>query len=165
VNFERRSKRLHPARRARRVAARTLRGGQPAAGQARLDLMAIPRRKRRTIRVDGVEYHWVIGNRNDHRQPRATVQRSPGFGAKLFIDPIGILCPSDIVAAIQFALAHGWNPEANSPHLYLGFDETAVTSRFILRTPGDMPYWKEKWFGLPNTGQSQSPPSGDQPGG
>jgi hypothetical protein len=126
-------------------------------------LMTIPKKKRRTINVDGVDYHWVIGKRSDHRQPRATVQPSSGLGAKLFIDPIGVLEPSDIATAIRFAFAHGWNPGSSRLDIYLGFDGAATTEQFVLRNTEDIPYWKEKWSGLPSTGQSQSPRSADQP--
>jgi hypothetical protein len=128
-----------------------------------MDTMTLPTKNRRTINVDGVKYHWVIGNRSDHRCPKATVQQSSGVGAKLFIDPIEILQPSDIASAIRFALVHGWNPSASGPEIRLGFDGSVESDRFVVRKADDPPYWKEKLYGSANTGQPQSPPKADQP--
>jgi hypothetical protein len=125
--------------------------------------MAIPKKKRRTITIDDVEYHWVIGNRSDHRLPRATVQESTGAGAKLHIDPVGILKPSDIAAAIRFALVHGWNPRSSGPDTYLGFVEDMKAGPFVARNANAQPFWKERLGEETNTGQSQSPAKPGQP--
>ena len=110
---------------------------------ARSQQMTLPQKNRRQINVDGVEFHWTIGTRNDHRRGTATVQHASGSGARLIIDPVGILRSDDVAGGIRFAISHGWDPIASGPNFWVGFDDgCASLDRFVLRNESDEPYWK-----------------------
>ncbi len=105
--------------------------------------MTLPKKNRRDLSVDGVDFHWTIGSRDDHRRGTATVQHASGTGAKLIIDPLGAVRPDDVAGAIRFAVSHGWNPTDAGPNFWIGFDDSrASADRFVLRKESDEPFWK-----------------------
>ena len=106
--------------------------------------MTIPKRNRRSISVDGIDYHWTIGTKDEHRRGTATVQHASGSGAKLIIDPIGTLLPGDVECAIRLAIKSGWRPQESGSAFWIGFsDELTGDSRFVLRNASDPPYWSD----------------------
>ena len=106
--------------------------------------MTLPKKNRRAIVVDSVQYHWTIGTRDDHRRGTATVQSSSGQGAKLIIDPVGLLTPRSIAEAIRFAISNGWNPLDAGPSHWLGFCEARDGStHFVVRRADDPPYYQD----------------------
>ena len=105
--------------------------------------MTLPKKNRREISVDSVDFHWTIGGRIDHRRGTATVQHASGSGAKLIIDPIGVLRPNDVAASIRFAITNAWQPASSGPDFWIGFDEEcAPQDQFVLLKESDEPYWK-----------------------
>jgi hypothetical protein len=81
--------------------------------------MAIPRTGRRSITVDGADYHYKI---NFDRSERAVIQSACGFGACLFVFPFAVMKPSHVAEAIRFAISCGWVPEKKGDDCWLAFD-------------------------------------------
>lgn len=104
--------------------------------------MTLPKKNRRDLTVDSVDFHWTIGSRADHRRGTATVQHASGTGAKLILDPVGVVQPSDVVDCIRFATANGWHPTSSGPDFWIGFDDGREQNRFVVLKESDDPYWK-----------------------
>jgi hypothetical protein len=80
----------------------------------------------RKIVVAGAEYVWKVRNNSllngsDHH----IVVCAPNRKSHLLVDPYAgelEIRPAIVVSAIQFALAHGWDPLRQAPPLILGFE-------------------------------------------
>jgi hypothetical protein len=80
---------------------------------------------------------------DERRRGTATVQHASGCGARLIIDPIGILLPDDVGNAIRFAIELGWKPSESGPDAWIGFcdEHLEKEKRFVARAASDPPYW------------------------
>lgn len=106
--------------------------------------MALPKRNRRKICVDGTDYYWVKGSRGDNGRGVAAVQHSSGTGSRLMIDPYGTIMYDMIDGAIRFALEAGWQPLDSGPEFWIGFANTLDDqARFVVRKATDPPYWSD----------------------
>ncbi|MBS0208943.1 MAG: hypothetical protein JSS27_08325 [Planctomycetes bacterium] len=94
--------------------------------------MTIPKHKRRTIVVDGTQYHWTPGR---HPQGWIVIQHGSGKGPYVKIDLFAtpateaifpFMNPAEVEAAIRFALSEGWNPSGNGKNLWLDFQQFAL---------------------------------------
>jgi hypothetical protein len=81
--------------------------------------MTIPRKGRRSINVDAVDYHYAIPF---ERSERAMIQLATGQGSFLFVFPFAIMKPSHVADAIRFGLACGWNPNETGSSCWVVFD-------------------------------------------
>ncbi len=81
--------------------------------------MAIPTKGRRTITVDGVEFHYKI---NFERSERAVIQDASGCGAFLFVFPFAIMKPVHVTDAIRFGLSKGWLHGQTGKDCWLAFN-------------------------------------------
>lgn len=72
--------------------------------------MTIPRKGRRTISVDDVDYHYKV---SFARSERIVIRRSDGAGKCLFLLPFAIMKPAHIATAIRFARFHGWQSDTD----------------------------------------------------
>ena len=80
--------------------------------------MAIARKYRRKIVVDGQTYHWVT--RNNWDSVNVTIESAQYQGSKLLtgFDAMGKsqpILPSEIRRVILQALASGWRPQSKGP--------------------------------------------------
>lgn len=105
--------------------------------------MAIPKRNRRSIVVDGDTYNWTRGRPKRADQGWATVQHADGLGSILRIDLYGIPTPADIAEGIRFAIANGWRPTKSDGAFHLGFTDQRETDRFVLRSASSPDFWRE----------------------
>ncbi len=81
--------------------------------------MTIPRKGRRQVTVDLVDYVYLIPF---ERSARVVIQ-SVGFcGAILFVLPFSIMKPSHVANAIRFGRSCGWVPEKKGSDVWLVFD-------------------------------------------
>lgn len=81
--------------------------------------MSIPRKGRRSLTVDTVEYHYKIAL---ERSERAVVQLADGSGPCLFVFPFAIMKPSHVADAVRFAISCGWTPTHGANDCWLAFD-------------------------------------------
>jgi len=103
--------------------------------------MALPKRNRRVIVVDGVRYHWTRGRTPENMW--VTAQLANGRGSLLRIDLYGVPTPAEITEAIRFAIAHGWLPMERHEVFYLGFTKQRDSERFVLRSAVSPDFWRE----------------------
>jgi hypothetical protein len=105
--------------------------------------MAIPKRNRRVIVVDGDTYHWTRGHSKRADQGWVTIQHADGRGSLLRIDLFGVPTPADIAEGIRFAIAHGWRPTMSDEAFHLGFTDQRSTERFVVRSATSPDFWRE----------------------
>ncbi len=80
--------------------------------------MTLPRKKSRTITVDGVRYRWLVTPVNEHHELQVFVEHADGQGQCLrhvrsqIYSTAGIpsMTPRYIAALVRQALASGWRP-------------------------------------------------------
>jgi hypothetical protein len=89
--------------------------------------MTIPKHRRRSIVVDGTEFHWTPGCKPDGW---IVIQHGSGKGAYVVIDlhsaaePLfPFMKPADVEAAIRLAINSGWNPGQKGNNLRLCFQQ------------------------------------------
>lgn len=115
--------------------------------------MTLPKNKRRNITVDGRDFHWTPGRHWDHGH--IVIQDASGTGARIIVDPIGIMRPADVAAAIRFAVTKGWLADSCSGDTHLGFVENgspeSQVEQFVVRSADAGPYWKELGAGAKRT--------------
>jgi len=103
--------------------------------------MTLPKKGRRNITVDGLQYHWgfdpfrLFGN-----DSFICVQDATGHGPLLKIQWVGIALPSHIESAIRFALGHGWTPIIGEI-LEIGADSRTDRVAFEIKPDGAPRYW------------------------
>lgn len=89
----------------------------------------------RKVHVDDVEYLWIIdGNTIDGSADTHIAIFQGKNGQRLMLDPYSWhfeVRPSNVVAAIRFALRHGWTPRKYHPA-----ECAALMSAFVRRTEG-----------------------------
>ena len=105
--------------------------------------MAIPKRNRRVIVVDGNTYHWTRGHSKRADQGWVTIQHADGRGSLLRIDLFGVPTPTDIAEGIRFAIANGWCPTMSAEAFHLGFTDQRSTERFVVRSANSPDFWRE----------------------
>jgi hypothetical protein len=96
--------------------------------------MAIPKRGRRTIAVDGVEYYYKVAF---DRSERAVIQSAYGTGACLFVFPFAAMKPRHVADAVHFAMSCGWEPLQNGEAHWLAFDVDADDRSYFEHIPND----------------------------
>ena len=96
--------------------------------------MALPKKKRRTISVDGIEFHYLI--RMD-KSERAVIQHGNGTGATLFVFPHAIMTPKHVADAIRFAVQRGWTPGQSGQDIWLAFDADETGDSLLQYIPLD----------------------------
>lgn len=131
--------------------------------------MTLPKNNRREITVDNRLYHWTPGRNWDHGN--IVIQHSSGVGARIIIDPIGIMRPVAVAEAIRFALANGWSTDDGIADIHLGYVEDndhllaggwikATVEQFVVRARNAGPYLEELKSGggsrLGDTSDTQS---------
>lgn len=80
-------------------------------GAAEDNRMTLPKKGRRSICVDAVEYFYIVSFR---RSDRAVIQSADGNGSFIFVLPFAILGPKHIATIIQLARNRGWNSDAEN---------------------------------------------------
>jgi hypothetical protein len=99
------------------------------------DSMALPRKGRRAITVDSIEYHYMV---TFQRSERAVIQLATGTGPCLFVFPFAILKPSHVADAIRFAITRGWSPAKDGEaDCWLAFDVDAEDQSYFEHIPND----------------------------
>ena len=96
--------------------------------------MTLPKKGRRSVTVDHVEYHYLIAFK---RSQRAVIQHASGIGAFLFVFPFAIMQPSNVANAIQFAKSCAWNPTLRGEACWLVFDVDASGNSHFEHIPRD----------------------------
>jgi hypothetical protein len=125
--------------------------------------MTIPRKLRRTIKVDGVNFHYSTSFAIE-RSERMVIQVADGAKTSLFIFPFAILKPSHIANAIRFAMARGWAPTQRSENVWLAFDVNAAgESQFELIPNNDFRVVTYPTQGEPSAGLDLSKFSDTRP--
>ncbi|MCE9553148.1 MAG: hypothetical protein K8T91_07190 [Planctomycetes bacterium] len=84
--------------------------------------MTLPKNGRRSITVDGAEFHYMIAF---ERSERAVIQHASGRGACLFVFPHAIMKPSHVAEAIRFGISKGWTPNHQGDDCWIAFDINA----------------------------------------
>ncbi len=110
--------------------------------------MAMPKKKARSIVVDGVAYHWCANLKGSAGDLKITCQHNSGRGAILLVkakhvdhwyrisietgkfgkselplqSEIDVATPRFVQSAIRFALRSGWNPSRNGPPTVLRYE-------------------------------------------
>lgn len=97
--------------------------------------MALPRKKSRSISVDGQNYRWLLSvntNAPFHRTLTIAVELAHSPGTKLIVSPIGVdvsyvdynrdepITPKVIEKFIRDAIEAGWAPADSSGTFVLG---------------------------------------------
>lgn len=80
--------------------------------------MTLPKKGRRSIHVDGDDFHWVV---QFDRSGHVIIQHASGRGSCVVIEPLDIMQPSHVAAALRFAIASGWSPGDSGANVWLGF--------------------------------------------
>jgi hypothetical protein len=96
--------------------------------------MTLPRKGRRSITVDDVDYHYKIAF---ERSERAVIQNADGTGAFLFVFPFAIMKPANVADAIRFAISCEWTPERNGDACWLAFDADTDGRSHFEHIPND----------------------------
>lgn len=81
--------------------------------------MTIPRKGRRSISVDSIDYHYAIPY---ERSERVVIQLATGQGSCLFVFTFAIMKPSHVADAIRFGISCGWRPQNSDDKCWLVFD-------------------------------------------
>ena len=85
--------------------------------------MALPKKGTRIIDVEGVLYLYHSRFSYDTGNRWTVVQKKDTAGQILCLDPFSIpFGPAGVRKAIEFALAHGWAPEAKGKPLKLRYN-------------------------------------------
>ena len=81
--------------------------------------MTIPRKGRRSITVDSVDYHYVMSFEHSER---VVIQTANGNGSFLFVFAFAIMKPSNVADAIRFGISVDWTPAKPGHNCWLVFD-------------------------------------------
>lgn len=83
--------------------------------------MTMPKKKRgwRKITVDGIIYWWnpTYWEATEY----VKIIGESGNGSEIFVNPLKIMTPKHIAAAIEFATSTGWTTKSKND-VWLGFD-------------------------------------------
>lgn len=109
--------------------------------------MALPRKNRRSLTVNGRRYYWVFDPfRLSGNDAYIAVQAGEGSGRKLLLRWIGLALPRFVREAILFAIEQGWSPEGDSD-MEIGCDSLAEPTRFVLKPEGAGEHWfHDEWL-------------------
>lgn len=90
--------------------------------------MTMPKANRRSIHVDGEDYHWM---ERLEQSGRVTIQHASGQGSCLVVMPLDILLPGSIAFGIRFAIQTGWSPGRTGDNIWLAFQKREPMFRRI----------------------------------
>ncbi len=90
--------------------------------------MTMPKANRRSIHVDGEDYHWM---ERFEQSGRVTIQHASGQGSCLIVMPLDIILPGNIAVGIRFAIQAGWHPESPGDNIWLAFQNREPMFRKI----------------------------------
>lgn len=91
--------------------------------------MSFPKRKRRNITVDDIQYHWVPTPMRGFTPPmvallvcRATDPSGSMLNVRFWQRHVDIIVPGDVQTVIANALKRGWKPDGDA-EFYIGPDD------------------------------------------